>query len=102
MDVKIGLSDHFNGILTGPLAAMLGATVFEKHVTFDRAWKGTDHVFALEPEGFRKFCRDIRRTHYIIDSGFRQDLGNEPVFKKLGKSIILVMQIWFWLFLICG
>jgi N-acetylneuraminate synthase/sialic acid synthase len=87
-DVRVGLSDHFNGILTGPLAAMLGATVFEKHVTFDRAWKGTDHVFALEPEGFRKFCRDIRRTHHIIDSGFREDLGKEPVFNKLGKSII--------------
>lgn len=87
-EIKIGLSDHFNGILTGPLAAMLGATVFEKHVTFDRAWKGTDHVFALEPEGFRKFCRDIRRTHQIIDSGFSSNLGDEPVFKKLGKSII--------------
>ena len=74
-EIKIGLSDHFNGILTGPLAAMLGATVFEKHVTFDRAWKGTDHVFALEPEGFRKFCRDIRRTHQIIDSGFSSNLG---------------------------
>lgn len=87
-EIKIGLSDHFNGILTGPLAAMLGATVFEKHVTFDRAWKGTDHVFALEAEGFRKFCRDIRRTHQIIDSGFSSNLGDEPVFKKLGKSII--------------
>ncbi len=87
-EIRIGLSDHFNGILTGPLAATLGATVFEKHVTFDRAWKGTDHVFALEPEGFRKFCRDIRRTHHIIDSGFSEDLGNESVFKKLGKSII--------------
>ena len=46
-EIKIGLSDHFNGILTGPLAAMLGATVFEKHVTFDRAWKRYGSRFCI-------------------------------------------------------
>ena len=35
-DLVVGLSDHFNGIVTGPIAFMLGARVFEKHVTFDR------------------------------------------------------------------
>lgn len=84
----IGLSDHFNGILSGPLGFVSGARVFEKHVTFDRSQKGTDHSFALEPEGFRKFARDIRRTPEMLLERVKPDLGHEAVFKKLGKSLV--------------
>ena len=56
----IGLSDHENGIDAGPIAYLLGARVFEKHVTLDRGLKGTDHAFSLEPLGFSKFIRNIR------------------------------------------
>jgi sialic acid synthase len=91
--VTLGLSDHFNGILTGPLAYLVGARVFEKHVTFDRSQKGTDHAFSLEPEGFRKFVRDIRRTPIIMNCNSYEELGNEPVFLKLGKSIISLTNI---------
>lgn len=83
----IGLSDHFNGTLSGPVAYMKGARVFEKHVTFNRAWRGTDHSFALEPDGFRKFCRDIRRVPEMMEVKSDGTLGNEAVFKKLGKSL---------------
>lgn len=84
----IGSSDHFNGTLSGPVAYMQGARVFEKHVTLNRAWKGTDHSFALEPEGFRKFVRDIKRTPEMLPPKPKDDIGSEPVFKKLGKSLI--------------
>tara|TARA_B100000123_G_scaffold237671_1_gene189547 strand:- start:398 stop:1435 length:1038 start_codon:yes stop_codon:yes gene_type:complete len=85
----IGSSDHFNGTLSGPVAYMIGARVFEKHVTLNRAWKGTDHSFALEREGFRKFVRDIRRVSYMLPEKPKDDLGKEYVFQKLGKSITL-------------
>lgn len=84
----IGSSDHFNGTLSGPIAYMKGARVFEKHVTLNRAWKGTDHSFSLEPEGFRKFVRDIKRVRHMMPPKPTDDLGNERVFKKLGKSLI--------------
>lgn len=84
----IGSSDHFNGTLSGPIAYMKGARVFEKHVTLNRAWKGTDHSFALEHEGFRKFVRDIRRIPAMMKPKPDDELGNESVFKKLGKSLV--------------
>lgn len=84
----IGLSDHFNGIVSGPVAYMKGARVFEKHVTFDRTWKGTDHSFALNPDGFRRFCRDIRRVPEMLVPKAASEIGEEQVFKKLGKSLI--------------
>jgi len=89
----IGSSDHFNGIISGPVAYMKGARVFEKHVTLNRSWRGTDHSFALEPEGFRKFVRDIKRVPYMLPPKPTADLGNEAVFKKLGKSLIAYIDI---------
>ncbi|MFZ2162078.1 MAG: N-acetylneuraminate synthase family protein [Sideroxyarcus sp.] len=89
----IGSSDHFNGTLSGPIAYIKGARVFEKHVTLNRAWKGTDHSFALEPDGFRKFVRDIKRVRHMMAPKPADDLGNERVFKKLGKSLIAYTDI---------
>lgn len=89
----IGSSDHFNGTLSGPVAYLKGARVFEKHVTLNRAWKGTDHSFALEPEGFRKFVRDIKRVRHMMPPKPADELGNERVFKKLGKSLIAYVDI---------
>ncbi len=89
----IGSSDHFNGTLSGPIAYLNGARVFEKHVTLNRAWKGTDHSFALEPEGFRKFVRDIKRVRHMMPPKPAEELGNEFVFQKLGKSLIAACDI---------
>jgi N-acetylneuraminate synthase/sialic acid synthase len=89
----IGSSDHFNGTLSGPVAYLKGARVFEKHVTLNRSWKGTDHSFALEPEGFRKFTRDIRRVGHMLPAKSTDELGNETVFKKLGKSLVAFVDI---------
>lgn len=89
----IGSSDHFNGTLSGPIAYMMGARVFEKHVTLNRAWKGTDHSFALEQDGFRKFVRDIKRVRHMIPSKPKSDIGNEQVFKKLGKSLVALTDM---------
>lgn len=92
-ECAIGVSDHFNGTLSGPIAYLKGARVFEKHVTLNRAWRGTDHSFALEPEGFRKFARDIRRVPQMMTPKQESELGNESVFRKLGKSLVAYVDI---------
>jgi len=91
--VTIGSSDHFNGILSGPVAYLKGARVFEKHVTLNRSWKGTDHSFALEAEGFRKFVRDIKRVPKMLQPKSDGELGKEKVFAKLGKSLVAYVDI---------
>jgi sialic acid synthase len=89
----IGSSDHFNGILSGPIAYVKGARVFEKHVTLNRASKGTDHSFALEPEGFRKFIRDTERVRHMFKPKPQNELGTEKVFNKLSKSLVALDDI---------
>ena len=92
-DFTIGSSDHFNGTISGPIAFMMGAKVFEKHVTLNRASKGTDHSFALEPEGFRKFVRDIKRIPKMLPIKDSETLGEEYVFQKLGKSLVPIKDL---------
>ena len=88
--IQIGLSDHFNGPLSGPVGFLYGAEVFEKHVKFNRSWKGTDHSFALSLSGFEQFVKDINRTNLmgLKNKNSEDRIGKEFVFTKLGKSLI--------------
>ena len=88
-DNTIGLSDHENGIDAAPIAYLLGARVFEKHFTLNRANKGTDHSFSLEPEGMKKLARNLSRIPLLLGSSEKKLLQNEiaPLSKML-KSIV--------------
>jgi N-acetylneuraminate synthase/sialic acid synthase len=85
----IGLSDHENGIDAAPLAYLLGARVFEKHFTLNRALKGTDHAFSLEPHGLEKLVRNLNRVPLLLGSNKKEILPSEkePIY-KMGKSIV--------------
>jgi sialic acid synthase len=65
----IGYSGHDNGIAMPVAAYVLGARVVEKHFTLNRAMKGTDHAFSLEPVGLRKMVRDLERTAAALGDG---------------------------------
>jgi N-acetylneuraminate synthase/sialic acid synthase len=84
----IGLSDHDNGIAMAPVAYVLGARFIEKHFTLNRANKGTDHAFSLEPIGLRKMVRDLKRTRVALGDGAKKQYPNEvkPLL-KMAKSI---------------
>ena len=84
----IGYSGHDIGILAPALAYMLGATVIEKHFTLNRAWKGTDHKFSLEPTGLHKMCRDLHRVDISLGDGDKQVQDFEwEAREKMGKSL---------------
>jgi sialic acid synthase len=64
----IGLSGHHLGIAADIAGLALGATVFERHFTLDRTWKGTDHAASLEPDGMRRLARDLRHVAKSLKS----------------------------------
>lgn len=93
-DQVIGLSDHENGIDAASLAYMLGARVFEKHFTLNRAWKGTDHSFSLEPEGLRKLIRNMHRIPVLLGDGKKKFLESEAKpLKKMSKSLVAARKL---------
>ena len=93
-DIVIGLSDHQNGIAMSDVSYILGARVIEKHFTLNRAWKGTDHAYSLEPEGMRKLVRDLRRVRVALGTGEKQPLPIEkkPLF-KMGKKLVAASKL---------
>lgn len=88
-EVTIGYSGHDSGIAMGLVAYVLGARIIEKHFTLNRAMKGTDHSFSLEPDGLRKMVRDLRRAKDALGDGVKRAYESEIApLKKLSKMIV--------------
>jgi len=93
-NIVIGLSDHQNGIAMAVAAYMVGARVIEKHFTLNRAWKGSDHAFSLEPIGMRKLVRDVRRARLAMGDGIKRPYTSEsgPLY-KMGKKLVAARDL---------
>lgn len=93
-DLVIGYSGHDNGIAMPVVAYALGARVIEKHFTLNRAMKGTDHAFSLEPVGMRKMVRDLRRARVALGDGMKKFYPSEhPAVVKMGKKIVAARDL---------
>ena len=88
-DVVVGYSGHDNGIAIPLAAFVLGARIVEKHFTLNRAMRGTDHSFSLEPVGMRKLVRDLERTRLALGDGTKTLYPSEiePIM-KMSKKIV--------------
>lgn len=71
-DVLIGWSGHDPGISMALVAYAYGARIIEKHFTLNRASKGTDHAFSLEPKGLQTLCEDLKRAHEAKGDGIKR------------------------------
>jgi sialic acid synthase len=88
-DVVVGLSAHDNGIAMAVAAYVLGARIIEKHFTLNRAMKGTDHAFSLEPVGLRKIVRDLTRVRVALGDGTKRVHRSEVAgITKMGKQLV--------------
>jgi N-acetylneuraminate synthase/sialic acid synthase len=84
-DIVIGFSSHDSGVAMPLIGYMLGARVFEKHFTLNRAWKGTDQAFSLEPAGLKRVVRDLHRTVEALGDGAKVPYESET--KPLNKMV---------------
>lgn len=88
-EVVIGLSGHDNSISIAVAAYVLGGRILEKHFTLNRAMKGTDHAFSLEPVGMRKLVRDLERTRLALGDGVKKTYPTEAsALVKMGKMLV--------------
>jgi len=63
--VPVGYSDHTTEMLAGALAVASGASIVEKHLTYDRGAQGPDHSASADPIGFAAYVRAIRLTETL-------------------------------------
>ncbi|WKZ71056.1 MAG: N-acetylneuraminate synthase [Melioribacteraceae bacterium] len=92
--VKVGYSDHTNGIEIPLVAAALGAEVIEKHFTLDRSMKGPDHKASLEPNELKQMVSAIGNIENALGSGIKKpsnsELKNKPIARK---SLVAIKDI---------
>jgi N-acetylneuraminate synthase len=93
-NLKVGLSDHSEGILAAVTAVGMGAVLVEKHFTLDRALPGPDHKASLEPDELAEMIRAIRQTEAMLGSADKapspSEIGNRDVARK---SLVALVSI---------
>lgn len=80
--VKVGYSDHTEGIEIPIAAVAMGASVIEKHFTLDRNMKGPDHKASIEPNELKEMVCGIKNVKMALGT------GNKIVTESEKKNII--------------
>ncbi len=75
--VRVGYSDHTQGIEVPIAAVALGASVIEKHFTLDRNMDGPDHKASLEPSELIAMVRAIRQVTCAMGDGIKHPSQSE-------------------------
>ncbi len=65
-DGPVGYSDHTDSAAGGAWAVLAGATVLEKHLTYDRRASGPDHAASLTPGELRTYVESARRQFEVV------------------------------------
>ena len=86
LGVKVGYSDHTQGIEMPIAAVAMGACVIEKHFTLSRAMEGPDHKASLEPNELKAMVQAIRHIEQALGDGVKRPSESErkniPVVRK--------------------
>jgi N,N'-diacetyllegionaminate synthase len=76
-NVKVGYSDHTDGIEVPIAAVALGAEVIEKHFTLDKDMEGPDHQASLEPDDLYRMIQAIRNVELALGDGIKRPSESE-------------------------
>ena len=89
LGVRVGYSDHTQGI-TVPIAAVaLGAEVIEKHFTLNRNMIGPDHRASLEPDELKEMIRAIRNVEASLGDGVKKPSESEKKNIEIARKSIV-------------
>ena len=91
---EVGYSDHTVGFEAAVAAAVLGASVIEKHFTLNHNMEGPDHKASLEPEEFEIMVNNIRLIEKALGDGVKQPAEAEKKNIAIArKSIVAAKDI---------
>ena len=91
---EVGYSDHTVGFEVAVAAAVLGASVIEKHFTLNHNMEGPDHKASLEPEEFEVMVNNIRLIEKALGDGVKQPAEAEKKNIAIArKSIVAAKDI---------
>jgi len=96
-EVKLlwGYQDHseptsFSSTYLPILAISQGASIIEKHITYNRSLKGQDYEAALNPDEFADFVKDIKLVDNMLSKNLDEVSLDELKYKEY-KTLIKVV-----------
>lgn len=81
-----GYSDHTECIETGGLAVAAGASLLEKHLTYDRHASGPDHAASLDPSAFTEYTSLAHRAWRMLGPSNKELLAIERDVRSVARQ----------------
>ena len=92
--LRVGYSDHTQGISVAVAAVALGATIIEKHFTLNRSLPGPDHQASLQPVELGQMVRAIREVEVALGSDIKRPVAAELTNRIIArKSLVAARDI---------
>ncbi len=87
----IGYSDHTlpNDMKVLEIATVLGASILEKHFTFDKTLQGNDHYHAMDKNDLKLFFKNTKRALEIIGRNKITSLPGEQIARNNARRSLV-------------
>ena len=86
-NIPIGYSGHEASVLPSVIAATMGASAIERHITLDRAMYGSDQSASLEYQGLNNLVSSLRKYKKLLGN-------NEKTFSQEEKNVANKLRYW--------
>ena len=90
--VPVGYSDHTTDSLAGAMAVSAGATVVEKHLTYDREAAGPDHAASADPGQFARYVALVRRAETLRGRPGKRVLAGERDVRRVSRQSLVAAR----------
>ncbi len=88
----VGYSDHAMSVISGALAVAAGATLLERHLTYDSRAPGPDHAASSDPTTFAQYVRLAREATALRGTGPKRVLPIEQDVRKVSRQSLVAAR----------
>ena len=89
-NLPVGYSGHEPSVSPSLIAACLGATAIERHITQDRSSYGSDQAASLEEVGLKNLVDMVRKIPLVLGDGVKTITEQEKIIAKK-------LRYWLWI-----
>jgi len=90
--IPVGLSDHTSGYESAVIAAVLGASVIEKHFKIDDNHDCPDKAVSLTTDGFKEMVEKVNNAIFIMGDGGIQYKGREADTARAARKSLFALK----------
>ena len=93
----VGYSGHEASVSPSLIAATIGATAIERHITLDRSMWGTDQAASIEPQGLVSLIKYIRTVEKAMGDGkkivYESEIPIKNKLRRIKENILFGLKI---------